>query len=109
MFALYGFTTSYLVERRNLLEHWKLSPVHSFNGPLLSLRSSDSFVYELSMKASYMNSTMTDILVFSGSAARQARTFELFVFISACCWVLARICKSYEEYGVEPWTNKTAW
>ncbi len=61
------------------------------------------------MKVSSMNSTMIGILGFSGSAAKQERTFELYVSISACCWVLVRICKSYGEYEVEPWTNRMAW
>ena len=61
------------------------------------------------MKASCMNSIMRGISVSSGSVAKQELTFELYVFISACCWVLARICKSYGEYGVELWTNKMAW
>ena len=61
------------------------------------------------MKVSYMSLTMIGTLASSGSAARQGRTFEPYVFISVYCWVLARICKSYEEYGVEPWMNKMAW
>lgn len=61
------------------------------------------------MKVSYMSSTMIGILVFSGSAARQERIFELYVSILACFWVLAHICKSYGEYEVEPWMNKMAW
>ena len=61
------------------------------------------------MKVSSMSLTMIGISVFSGSVAKQGRTFEPCVFILGYCWVLARICKSYAECEVEPWTSKTAW